>query len=113
MVSKPVRFYGPNVDRYRRVLWDEIVGLSSWWDLPWYIGGDFNITRFLNKRLGEDRLSHARTEFSEFICYMDLVNLPLAGGTCTWSNNRAWFRLDKFLAPSWEAHYSTRCSRRD
>lgn len=31
--------YGPNPDCDRRILWDELAGLISWWDLPWCIGG--------------------------------------------------------------------------
>ena len=38
--------YGPNRDTLRRLLWEELAGLMSLWDVPWYIGGDFNITLF-------------------------------------------------------------------
>jgi hypothetical protein len=34
--------YGPNGDSDRRLLWDELAGLLSWWNMPWGIGGDFN-----------------------------------------------------------------------
>jgi hypothetical protein len=30
--------YGPNDDVKRTYLWDELVGLMSWWELSWYIG---------------------------------------------------------------------------
>ena len=26
--------YGPNVDRERRTLWDELAGVSCWWEVP-------------------------------------------------------------------------------
>jgi hypothetical protein len=26
--------YGPNSDRHRRLLWDKLAGLLSWWNLP-------------------------------------------------------------------------------
>jgi hypothetical protein len=42
--------YGPNVDRDKRLIWDELVGFLSWCNLPWCIGGDFNVTRFHNER---------------------------------------------------------------
>jgi exonuclease III len=45
--------YGPNLDGDRRLLWEELAGLLSWWNLPWCIGGDFNITRFPSERSGE------------------------------------------------------------
>jgi hypothetical protein len=31
--------YGPYVDGDRRYLWDELIGLHSWWVLPWCIWG--------------------------------------------------------------------------
>ena len=36
--------YGPNFDVDRRSLWEELAGLVSWCDLPWCIGGNFNVT---------------------------------------------------------------------
>jgi exonuclease III len=41
--------YGPNGD-FDRCLWDELAGLMSWWDLPWCIGGEFNVIRFPSER---------------------------------------------------------------
>jgi exonuclease III len=35
--------YGPNDDVDRRELWDELARLMSWWEMPWCIGGDFNV----------------------------------------------------------------------
>ncbi|KAG2718228.1 hypothetical protein I3760_03G209400 [Carya illinoinensis] len=45
-----VGVYGPNMDIHRKVLWEELAGLGSWWSLPWCIGGDFNATRFPSER---------------------------------------------------------------
>lgn len=39
-----VGIYCPNFDRNMRLLWDELVGLLSWWNLPWCIMGDFNVS---------------------------------------------------------------------
>jgi hypothetical protein len=44
--------YGPNDDGERRVLWNEMAGLMSWWDRPWCFGGDFNVVRFPSERSG-------------------------------------------------------------
>jgi hypothetical protein len=41
-----VGVYGPNYDCDRRFLGNELAGLLNWWNLPWCIGGDFNVTRF-------------------------------------------------------------------
>jgi hypothetical protein len=35
--------YGPNGDIHRRHLWEELAGLMCLWDVPWCIGGDFNV----------------------------------------------------------------------
>jgi hypothetical protein len=37
-----VGVYGPNSGSDRTLLWDELVGIISWWNLSWCIGGDFN-----------------------------------------------------------------------
>jgi hypothetical protein len=44
--------YGPNDDGERRVLWNEMAGLMSWWDRLWCFGGDFNVVRFPSERSG-------------------------------------------------------------
>ena len=44
--------------------------------------------------------------FADFAVEMGLMDLPLAGGVSTWSNNRPWSRLDHFLISSdWEFSY--------
>ncbi|KAG6657151.1 hypothetical protein CIPAW_04G070100 [Carya illinoinensis] len=55
--------YGPNIDSSRRMLWEELAGIHRWWNLPWCISGDFNVTRFPSERSGDSRLRPARTEF--------------------------------------------------
>jgi hypothetical protein len=48
-------------------------------------------------------------EFSDFLFEQDLMDLPLRGGSFTWSNNRgspSKSRIDKFLISlEWEAHF--------
>ncbi|XP_035544586.1 uncharacterized protein LOC118347981 [Juglans regia] len=98
--------YGPNLDSERRMLWDELAGLCSWWEVPWCIGGDFNVTRFASERSGEGRQNQAMVDFSDFIFESGLMDIPLMGGEYTWSNHFSWSRLDRFLiSPSWELQY--------
>ena len=78
------------MDRDRRRLWEELAGVYSRWDVPWCMGGDFNITRFHSERSGHFWNSAAMEEFFEFIFELDLMDLPLVGGEYTWSNNRVW-----------------------
>lgn len=42
--------YGLNVDSRRSLLWDEMVGLHSQWDISWCFSGDFNIIQFPSDR---------------------------------------------------------------
>ena len=44
------RVYGPNKDNVTCHLWKELTGLINWWDLPWCIGRDFNVTHFPSER---------------------------------------------------------------
>ena len=69
--------------------------------------GDFNVVRYPSKRLGSDRISPDMREFSEFIFTMGLMDIPLEGGTITWSNSLSRSRLEKFLlSPSLVDHFS-------
>jgi hypothetical protein len=69
--------YDPNFDGDRRFLWDKLAGLLSWWNLPWCIGGDFNVTIFPNERSGEARLCLAMVEFFDFISEQGLMDLSI------------------------------------
>ncbi|KAG6633159.1 hypothetical protein CIPAW_12G029100 [Carya illinoinensis] len=98
--------YGPNPDTDRRLLWEELAGIHSWWEVPLCIGGDFNVVRFPSEVFGCRRLRLAMEEFSECVFDLNLVDLPLAGGAATWSNNQSWSRLDNFLiSQEWESHF--------
>jgi hypothetical protein len=44
--------YGLNRDQLCWRLWEELAGLISVWEVPWCIGGDFNVTLHFNERLG-------------------------------------------------------------
>jgi len=72
--------YGPNNDCDRRLLWEELAGLLSWWNLPCCIGGDFNIICFPSERLSEARFSPDVMEFSDCIFELGLMDLFPVGG---------------------------------
>ena len=64
------------------------------------MGGDFNVVRFPSERLGSNSFTTAMREFSNFISEQGLIDLPLQGGSFTWSNSRevvSKARLDRFL----------------
>ena len=101
--------YGPNSNLDQRLLWEELVGIRSWWSVPWCFGGDSNVVRFPSKCFGSGPFSSTMIDFSDFISEQGLVDLPLEEGTFTWSNSRevvSRSRLDKFLLSSdWEEHF--------
>ncbi|XP_041017909.1 uncharacterized protein LOC121260128 [Juglans microcarpa x Juglans regia] len=68
---------------------------------------------FPSERSGDSSIGSAIADFSALIFELDLVDLPLAGGDFTWSNGRAWSRLDRFIiSPSWEANFHNLCQKR-
>ena len=92
--------YGPIKDSNRRHLWEELAWLMCLWEVPWCIGGDFNVTLFQNERSGGARRRRAVAAFADFVAEIGLMDIPLAGGVSTWS------RLDRFLIPQeWEFSY--------
>jgi hypothetical protein len=101
--------YGPNLDRERGLLWEELAGLLSWWDAPCCIGGDFNVVRFPSEKSGLVSFNFAMHEFNDFISECGLLDIPLEGGLFTWSNNRdvpVMSRIDRFLFSSaWADHF--------
>jgi hypothetical protein len=56
-----------------------LVGLLSWLNLSWCIGGDFNAARFSTEILG-GACSSVMVGFSDFIFVQGLMNLPLVRG---------------------------------
>lgn len=56
-------------------------------NLPWCIGGDFNITRLPSERSRGGHLYPSMVDFSYFIFDQGLMDLPLVGGSFTWSDN--------------------------
>ena len=64
------------------------------------VDGDFNVVRFPSERLGSNAFIASMREFSNFISEQGLIDLPLQGGSFTWSNSRevaSKARLDRFL----------------
>ena len=73
--------YGPNSDGLRSSLWGELVDVRQHWSVPWCAIGDFNVVCFPSERLGCNSFSLAMMEFSDLIDQLNLVDLPLVGGT--------------------------------
>ena len=101
--------YGPNINRERNTMWEELAGVVTWWGVPWVVGGDFNAIRFPSERLGASHFTSSMHAFSDFITSCRLRDLPLEGGLFTWSNNRenaVMSRIDRFLlSEDWDGFF--------
>ena len=105
--------YGPHDLPARRILWDEMSGVVSWWDVPWIVGGDFNIVRYPSERVGAEHITNPMQDFTDFIFSNGLMDIPMVGGQYTWSNNNSRSRLDRFLfSPNIEEHFTMVSQRR-
>ena len=89
--------YGPNVDREHRLLWEELLGLHSWWNVPWCLLGDFNVVCFPTEQLGTINFTQAMHDFLDFISVHGLLDIPMARGRYTWSNSISRSKIDRFL----------------
>ena len=103
--------YGPNLDKDRSLLWEELLGVISWWEAPWCVAGDFNVVHFPSEKSGTASFTFAMHEFSDFITELGLIDIPLLRGNFTWSNNRKFAsmsKIDRFLYNSdWENCFLT------
>ena len=99
--------YGPNLNKKHRLMWEELTGMISWWDVPWCLGGDFNIIRFPSECLGAASFSRAMNGFSDFVSLHGLMDIHMEGGLFTWSNSSSASRLYRFLfSPLFGDHFS-------
>ena len=64
------------------------------------IGGDFNVVKGMEEKVGVVYNHSVMSDFSNFIEDLGLMDIPLASGRFTWSSNRlvaTFCRLDRFL----------------
>lgn len=89
--------YGPvcRVDRGEFLSELEVVAFR--WSEPWCMGGDFNMMRWLSKRVGSSWESGSMWSFCSFIDELYLIDLSLQRERVTWSNGQSLSRIDLFL----------------
>lgn len=103
----PTKVYGPTGDADRTRIWSELDEVRlKWPDLPWCIGGDFNVFRVASEK---NTPSDSDLNMRRFDCFLrrhELCDLPLNGGLFTWSNMQTspvLCRLDRFVVSGeWE-----------
>ncbi|RVW30279.1 hypothetical protein CK203_098824 [Vitis vinifera] len=108
--------YGPFTKEDRECLWDEFGAIRGLWGEPWCVGGDFNVILSQGERSRQGRVTSAMRRFAQVMDDLELIDLPLQGGSFTWSgglHNKAWARLDRFMvSPSWLDQFSNVTQKR-
>ena len=69
------------------VSFEESSFLMFSWDIPWCLGGDFNVFRFPSERSISGRLSWPMREFFDFIDSCNFINPHLERAGFTWSSH--------------------------
>ncbi|KAL4278205.1 hypothetical protein GQ457_03G006070 [Hibiscus cannabinus] len=96
-----VNVYGPSIDSDKRDFFAELSNLTSSYDIPWVIGGDFNAYLHPDEKSGSKINKLSIGIFKEFVHHVRGIDLPLLGGSFTWCNNRdpppTFVRLDRFI----------------
>uniref|UniRef100_A0A2N9F873 Reverse transcriptase zinc-binding domain-containing protein n=1 Tax=Fagus sylvatica TaxID=28930 RepID=A0A2N9F873_FAGSY len=72
--------YGLNLDSERGLLWEGLVGLISWWDAPWCIGGGFNVVCFPSEKSDPDAIKTQILGFFQHLYTEDTNYRPLLDG---------------------------------
>ena len=75
--------YGPFSREDREGLWEELGAIRGLWEEPWCLGGDFNITLYIDERSRTGRITSAMRRFAQIIDELGLVDIPLQGGSFT------------------------------
>ncbi|KAK9029844.1 hypothetical protein V6N11_031289 [Hibiscus sabdariffa] len=92
--------YGPLMDSEKRYFFGDLLTVLSMFNVSWFIGGDFNSILNVEEKSGNLVNGSVMDIFRQFVQEAELVDLPLQGGSFTWSSNRkppTLVRLDRFL----------------
>ncbi|GMI66731.1 hypothetical protein HRI_000342400 [Hibiscus trionum] len=95
-----INVYAPSVESEKMNFFTDLKSFMDNYQVNWIIGGDFNAYLSSEEKLGSTVIRSTIEVFRNFIQASQLVDLPLSGGTYTWSNNReppTFVRLDRFL----------------
>ena len=76
--------YGPTTMERRDQLWEHLSPIRGLWGAPWCIGGNFNVTRFLDERNMEGRILSSMGRLSQVLDELELKDFALQGGPYTW-----------------------------
>ncbi|KAL4291925.1 hypothetical protein GQ457_14G007740 [Hibiscus cannabinus] len=95
-----VNVYAPNDRTERGAFFEELTILLYDIQLPVIVGGDFNVVKCREEKIGSSGDSRSMGKFNEFIRDNELVDLPMGGKFFTWFRREPRFTasvLDRFL----------------
>ncbi|GKV14958.1 hypothetical protein SLEP1_g25756 [Rubroshorea leprosula] len=94
-----VNVYAPCDVTRKRQLWRELINIIVNNRGNWCVMGDFNATKNLQERVGNNSSTNGMKEFEKFMQESGLVDIPLVGRKYTWyhPNGCSMSRLDRFL----------------
>jgi exonuclease III len=106
---KLVVVYGPSYGDKKTLFIDELHKILASWQGPWFIGGDFNLSRFpSDKSTGRINQNLAYC-FNDWINRWGLIEVNPSNRKFTWSNNQekaVLAKLDRIFVPTdWEAAF--------
>ncbi|KAL6564968.1 hypothetical protein OROMI_016418 [Orobanche minor] len=98
--------YGRNTKIQRRDLWDDLLSVSQN-QVPWMVGGDFNIIlQPEEKKGGAGPIQSDMEEFSDCLLNCNLSDVGFARTHFTWYHDGVWQRLDWILvSPKWYSSF--------
>lgn len=90
--------YVKNTRIERRCLWDELLAVDAMIDMPWFVGGDFNVIKARSEKLGGASPNlNTLEEFNDCLLDCGLLDVPFTGNPFTWTNGTIFQRLDRIV----------------
>ncbi|KAL6565077.1 hypothetical protein OROMI_016527 [Orobanche minor] len=101
-----------NVSNHIWDLWDDLLSVSQN-QVPWMVGGDFNIIlQPEEKKGGACPIQSDMEEFSDCLLNCNLSDVGYAGTPFTWYRDGVWQRLDRILvSPEWYSSFPSMSTR--
>jgi endonuclease/exonuclease/phosphatase family metal-dependent hydrolase len=86
--------------------WEELRNISVVRDATWLLCGDFNAIRFKYEKLGPNFHIRASARFNTFLDDYNLIEYESSNRRFTWSNERQFALIDRFLCSiQWDTMY--------
>ncbi|GMJ16046.1 hypothetical protein HRI_005273800 [Hibiscus trionum] len=75
-----LNLYGPSVDNEKASFLAEVLAFLKSWQIPWCVGGDFNVFLSSEEKIGFTLNKSLLNLFNQFVNEAGLIDLPLVGG---------------------------------